>query len=283
MDFQKTILTLAAACALVSHPALLPAQEAMPVVKSVKVLRTADNGIAVEIAADRKVEYTAYKMPDLQRIVVDLPGTEPLEPAKVQRYKSIPVSHLWIEKRNINDVPLSRVSIYLAEDADYEVKADPTDAAKVTLFLAKRPAVTSPKVSGEPPGKGMDPAPPAASTAPASTTAQNLPASAPPEHRRAVRVTGVRLEGEAIEIQAAPAIAGFETFTLSGPGRLVIEIPGAQSTLGSLILPGNRLGISKARFGTADKSLRIVFDSTKEPFPAHEVVKTATGLRVVAK
>lgn len=139
MDIGKIVLTMLMALALLAAPAGLRAEEALPVVNGIKVIRTADNDIAVEISTDKKAAYTSYKMRDLLRVVVDFPESEPGKPETVQRYKSIIISSIWLEKRNINGVPISRVSINLTGDADYRVQGDASDSTKVRLVFT-RPA-----------------------------------------------------------------------------------------------------------------------------------------------
>lgn len=289
MILEKIVLAMLVALAFVSAPAELRAEEALPVVNGIKVLRTIDNDIAVEISTDKKAAYTSYKMRDLHRVVVDFPESEPAKPETVQRYKSIIISNIWLEKRNINGVPVSRVSINLTGDADYRVQGDASDNTKVRLVF-KSPAPGSRAGSTAAP-QGAD-AQAASAAAPAAGPAKDVPGPAVAgtgpgnpvaEAGRPVTVTGVDCRADSIEIVSSSGIGEFRAFTLKEPGRLVIDIPGAQSTLRSLALPANRFRVSRARIASSQGKLRLVLDAGKEPFPAHDVVKTASGLRIVSK
>lgn len=279
MVIEKPFLTMVMALALLSAPAWLQAEEGLSVVNGIKVFRTVENEIAVEIGTDKKVEYTSYKMPDLLRVVVDLPGTQPAKPETVHRYKSVIVSDIRLEKRNINGVPISRVSINLADDADYRIQADPSDSTKLRLVLLKPAGGGSAgTVAAAPDAKTAFSGKPAAAGHPA----KDVSAPAVSGTGEPATVTGVNCGADAIDILSSAGIAGFEDFTLQKPTRLVIDISGARSTLGSLVLPANRFGISKARIALYDGKLRMVFHSKKDSFPAYDVVKTATGLRIVS-
>lgn len=291
MDIGKIVLTMLMALALLSAPAGLRAEESLPVVNGVKVFRTVDNDIAVEISTDKKVAYTSYKMRDLFRVVVDIPESEPAKPETVLRYKSIIVSSIWLEKRNINGVPVSRVSINLSDDADYRVQADASDGTKLRLVLTRPAPGSFPGSTGALPEKDAKAASSAEPAAPGADPAKDVPGPAAAgtgsgnsvaKTGQPVTVTGVNCGADSIEIVSSSAIVEFRAFTLQQPGRLVIDIPGAQSTLRSLVLPANRFRVSRARIASSEGKLRIVFDAGKVPFPAHDVVKTASGLRIVS-
>jgi|GEM_PF-1603923 len=275
-----TLMVLVSVCA----PAWLQAaDESLPVIKTIRVFRSGDN-LGVEINADKNFEYTCTKMPQLLRVVIDLPRTEPGRPDTVYRYKSAMISTIRLEKKTINDVMITRVSVDLTEDADFTTRADDSDNKKVT-FLFKRPAPgsTGGKAAAMP-GNGAQGAPavgkPAApvATAPKSVSKPVVPGSNGP-----VTITGVDWGANSIEIKSSGNIGEFKSFTLQQPGRLVIDIPGAHSTLRSIDIPANLSGDLKARIGLFEGRLRIVFDTGAKPFLDYEVAKTGKGLRIVSR
>lgn len=276
MKSLKIVLAILMMLAVAAPAARVHAQEGAPVLTAVKVYKSVDGNIVVEISGDKSFEYSSYKMPQLQRIVVDLPGSEPAKPDTVQRYKSIIVTNIRVEKKEINSVPVSRVVINLAEDADFESQRDPSDSTKLRVVLRKAAPGTRTAAA----------APPASSAKPEALATR--PAADPPrpsvgDSTGTVAVTGVKGGADSIEILAGSGIAQFKAFTLQQPGRLVIDISGARSELHSLALPANKFGVTKARLGIFEGKLRIVLDSEKDPFPPFDVVKTAVGLRILPR
>jgi hypothetical protein len=269
---------------VVYAPSWLRAEEPLSVVKGIRVFRSGD-GLGVEISADKDVTFTCTKMPQLLKIIVDLPRTDPGRPDIVYKYKSALISDVRLEKKTINNVPVTRVSVNLAEDADFTAQVDPSDSRKMTLLLHKSAPVPSAAASLGPRGKAVSDQQAASGklAAPAATLAKDAVKNPGTGNHLAIQVTGVSCGRDGIEIKSGAAIAQFKAFTLKDPGRLIIDIPGAQSALRSLALPANRFGFSQARFGLFEGKLRVVFDAGAKPLPGYEVVPAATGLRVVRR
>lgn len=153
-------------------PVLAQAGDALPVVKGIRVFKSGEN-LGVEISADKSFEYRCSKMPQLQKVVVDLPGTETGSADMLYKYNAVLVSDIRLEQKVINEVKVSRISINLAEDADYSVREDLPDRKKVTLIL-RRAAATAP-LAGKGAGRNKEAAKPKHETArpePARSEAQ---------------------------------------------------------------------------------------------------------------
>ncbi len=308
------VLPAALLAGILCIPAWGMAAEPGPVMKGIRVVRSGEN-LGVEITADRNLDYSISKMPQLLRIVVDLPRTDPGRPDTVYKVESAAISSIRIEKKTINDVMVTRVSINLAEDADFvPPRPDPVDRKKVIVFLTKpaprpaetpavAPAATAPETASAgkqaaaeqlPAAPAPAPRPPTRSlvqAAPASAPAAKPAASAPVAAAKPaaqtpgkpVMVGKVTFGEDAIEIEAGGAVEEFRAFTLREPGRLVIDIPAARSGLRAIDVPANRLGVVRARVGVFEEKLRLVFETGSKPFPLYCVVRTGTGLKVVLK
>jgi hypothetical protein len=246
------------------------------VLKGIRVFKSGDN-VGVEINADKRVEYTCTKMPQLLKVLVDLPRTELGSLDTVYRYKSVIISNIRLERKTVNGVMITRVSVNLTEDADFKTQTDP-EGKKITVFFRK-PAPGSSAVAA-PPGNAGVKGQPAAWKAPAPV-APVAKAAAKHENNQPITVTEVVCGVDSIEIKAGGSIGEFKAFTLHKPGRLVIDLPAAQTTLGKIAIPANRFGISKVRISPFEGKLRMVFDTGSKPFPGYDVLKTQTGLRVV--
>jgi hypothetical protein len=267
--------------AQVCAPAWSRADEPANVVRKIRVVRSGEY-LGVEITADKDIVYTCSKMPSLLRIIVDLPRTEPGEPDTLYKVDSPMISSIRVEKKTINDVMVTRVSINLAEIADFSPLVTPADKNKLTIFLRKaEPNESAASADLSPVLSVAEKQPPEQTSAPATTAPQPVEKSAVPAPTRAVIVNGVSIGGDAINIQAGAAVPDFRAFTLREPGRLVIDIPGAASNIHTIAVPNNRFGIKTARIGRHEGNLRLVFDTGRKPFPRYRAEATDTGLRVV--
>ena len=274
----KSILTMIVLglCA----PACLHAEGPLPVIKGIRVFTLGDS-FGVEISADKDLEYHCTKMPQLLKVVIDLPRTEPGRPDIVYKYKSALISDVRLEKKTINGGLVSRVSINLLEDADLTVRNEPSDGTKVTVLLRKHAPGSPGGPSASLPGEAGAPAAgkPSASVAPTP----KVGSSPAPANSLPIQVTEVSCGPEGIDIKSGRTIGEFKTFILRDPGRLIIDIPGGRTTLGPIVLPANKFGVTKTRFGLSEGKLRVVFEAGTNPLPDYEVVKTGTGLRVVVR
>ena len=278
MKFVLTVMLLGFVCV----PASIRAEGPLPVIKGIRVIISGD-ALGVEISADKELVYTCSKMPQLLRVVIDFPRTEPGRPDTLFRVKSALISTIKVEKKTINDVMVTRVAVNLAEDADFTVQADPSDKGKMTVYFRRAAPGSSAGTAAAPPAGAGAEEQPAVEKLPAPTVPASKAMSKPvvPGTTPSITVRDVIFNADAIEIRTGGAISEFRAFTLRQPGRLVIDIPAAQSTIRSIAVPANRFGVSTARIGHFEGKLRLVFDTGEKPFPGYEVVKTDTGLRVV--
>lgn len=72
----------------------------------------------------------------------------------------------------------------------------------------------------------------------------------------------------------------YKVFTLSKPGRLVIDLFGLKSRIVTRAVAIDKFGITKARIGLTPEKVRVVFDSLKDHVPSYDVERTDGGLRV---
>lgn len=297
MGRMKTFVVVMVLGALLT-PCWAWAAAPAPVVTGVRVFRLGES-LGVEISADQAVEFASSKMPSLLKIVIDLPGTNPGAFERAYRYKSQLVTSVRLERKTLNGVPVTRVSINLAEDADFTAQSVDDDK-KVRVMLRKAasgssaaPAAGVPLQSGAKGESGIGgsatpiSAPPSAaapeSAAPKEVAPKTAAGSLAEGSKQPVTVSAIRSRAEGIEIETGSRLEKFTPFTMQKPGRLVIDIPGAHSKLTSLALPANPLGVSKARVGRTQGSLRLVLEVNGPTFPNYELQKTETGLRVVSK
>jgi type IV pilus assembly protein PilQ len=123
---------------------------------------------------------------------------------------------------------------------------------------------------------------PAESSAPAAGDAAAASApSAPAKRLVAVRPDGSGA-GTVIHLQADGSLAGFKTFTLRDPARLVIDLPGIQNGLAQNAVSVGTAQVSRVRVAEHDGKLRVVIDAGQNAgdLAKSQVLPTADGLVV---
>lgn len=245
----------------------------------------------VEFITDRQPgEVSCYTMPQLRRAMVDLYDIEPGQMAPVVPADTSLIKRVTVERRTINGRVLSRAIIDLARDAEISVAPHPVEKTRVFAMLKPLPAASSSvpakesKKAAAPPTAATGTAPVA--KVPAGKTPDKPPVKTPlqpvvPAFGPPPVVSGVRTSTESIEIVAQTAIERFTTFTLTNPGRLVIDIAPGGSSLAVKEVAINRFGVRKLRVGTHPDKVRLVLDADRATFPVHALQRVGSGLKIV--
>jgi hypothetical protein len=92
-------------------------------------------------------------------------------------------------------------------------------------------------------------------------------------------VKKVTIGAKSIEIRANDSLQTFKTTRLDNPARLVIDLPGAITSLAPNPISIGKYGIQRARVGMNDGYVRVVLDAANS-FPQHTISPTADGLRI---
>jgi len=116
---------------------------------------------------------------------------------------------------------------------------------------------------------------PIAPAEPLPQAGASSPAIKPGE--RVLSAISVGSAGIQLDISGEPD--SFKAFKLTGPDRLVIDIPKTRNAMASKIVDVNAFSIGKARVGSAQDKLRVVFDATGI-IPQYSVNKNRSGLLI---
>ncbi len=282
-----------------------PVEAPIAMVQSVKI---SDDATRIEIATDRPLTYTSYKIDSPPKIVVDLAQTEPGSLTKPIEAPVGNIKGISLSRQVFASGVLTRVEILLDKDTDFSAGTDSADKGKLLITLARTqpaaepmpfapvvlsvPGVTAASntvVTEEKPAASD-----AAKHAPIETEASKpigliekpaeLARTSVPAKIEAIQslkeLTAVKVVDNGVELVLNGDVDTFNPFTLKQPERLVVDIFNVKSTLKSNDVPINSFGVAKARIGQSPEKIRIVFDAVSEKMPAYEVVKSENGLLV---
>lgn len=96
---------------------------------------------------------------------------------------------------------------------------------------------------------------------------------------RATLVTGIKVVADGFEITTDGAVAGYKTFALTKPPRLVIDIIGAKSGVTRKI-PLQGHGVRGVRIGAYPGKVRLVLDWRRK-IPPYRIEKSDRGLKII--
>lgn len=189
------------------------------------------------------------------------------------------------------DVPLQQKGASIPSTVDGEKKA--ADRAKATPQPAEKSAEVAIKAIPALPEAVPQPVQPliAKESAVTAQKPSDSPAPAIVEKKESPAVKSptplvttvkeINVIADGFEIVTAGTVAGYKTFALTKPPRLVIDVVGAKSVMaGKIQLRG--FGIKGARIGTYHGKLRIVLDGLREISP-YRIEKTERGLKIIMR
>jgi hypothetical protein len=94
-------------------------------------------------------------------------------------------------------------------------------------------------------------------------------------------LTGLKIEGNGLEIMAKERITDYKIFTLPQPSRLVIDISNTVSGFRASSIELNRLGIAAVRFESYPDYLRIYLDGAEGRMIPYRIEETDKGLKIM--
>ncbi len=222
----------------------------------------------IEIVLATEDEFTVSADPsDKSRLVVVFAKpaltSQALQAVETQGTSTVPVT---------TAVPVPVETAKAVVDAPQtELSEAPKDAQKKVVPQQEVAAVT----------------PPLAVSAPETA----LPTQTPPHNTEPAKsdlvqietlkkISAIEVGKDGVEIKVTGGADSFKSFTMTKPGRLVVDIFGVSYHLRDQSIELNSFGISKVRVGVTPEKVRLVFDSTKDLLPAYKVEKSGAGLTV---
>ena len=232
---EPTTGTLVAETAATNSPASMP--ETGPLTAAEVPVTTPGGQAATPPAAQNTAQPSAQTTPPVQTPPVQAPPAQPQTPVE-----TVPP-------------PADRP----------QEQATETPSAQPSSLPALQPLDTPPPT----PEETAQTSPPEPSNAPNTTVDGAAPAltplaSLPKNGKHTMKALGLHFSGNSIylRIEAGTAFP-FKTFSLSGPDRLVVDLPGTWTGISAPSIPGNNL-VTGARVGNQPAGPRLVLDLSRK-------------------
>ena len=94
------------------------------------------------------------------------------------------------------------------------------------------------------------------------------------------RLNAVTVAADGVELTIEGGVQTFNSFKLTKPDRIVLDLFGLKSSLAKNIVPIGAFGVANARVGTTPDKVRVVLDATDETLPPFEISKSYLGLKI---
>ena len=292
---------------------------AAPTVTGIRQLEGGDTP-RFDIKVSQSFTYEAYQMPQVLRYVVDLHSVEPGMVSNLTKLDTLAVKRVLLQQKNLNGLQMTRVIFDLSREMVGRVVADEGGKRLVVAFAPPvsqsplQPAVSPPAYSATPmplptasvvnelpplqkkqlvPVVPERPTPPllrdvvalapvsaAKKAEPPPQTIKNAPVALSAVRSGPPKVVAVKVEQDGILVEITGNYSKYKSFTLTKPGRLVIDLPqGGSGVSGPVAI--SRFGVRSVRFGLSPQQLRLVFDGAGDRMVSYEIRTVATGLKII--
>lgn len=239
---------------------------------SVEYINVVGDGDRVMIGASASIKYTAFKLSDPSRLIIDMPGVDlaKIDPAiKVDNdfLKDI-VAVSYGASREIG-----RITINLKDGIEHEVKAG-DKSILISLKKSDAPAVDA-KASAVRAASAEAAAAEPASEAVTETVvpaAEESKAVAPATRILRVETSGYG-ENTVVKIVTDGDVGNFNSFVLDSPSRIVVDVWGVSNGLGKGSVRLTDKYLKAVRIGGHKDKSRLVFDANVKTLPAHSITR----------
>jgi type IV pilus assembly protein PilQ len=274
----------------------------------IQAIKVAGDASQIEVVTDRPLSYTYYRTSEPPKVVIDIAQTDPGLVTKALDVNVGNVRRIEVAKHEFTGGFLSRIEVIMIKEAEFSVATDSADKGKLLITFA-RPAVeekrvSEPKEEAKPASADHEAKPdakqiqaevreekqgePATSDAePAAKQGEKLLTNEASKEEKPATVlplkvlNAITVNKEGVEINVGGEVDTFNTFKLTKPDRLVIDIAGIKNGITVKSVAINKFGIGQARLGNYPDKVRVVFDTTKVSLLPYQVVKSAQGLKIV--
>jgi type IV pilus assembly protein PilQ len=236
-------------------------------IQKIEVTKT-DQGSRVVIEGSRPFEYSATKLENPLRVVVDLPDAQLgklVGPIQVQDGIVNVIRNSQIDGPNKIG---ARVEVDLEQNVDYNLL---TEGNVLYLDLARPTTVSTPIVQEK--------------VAAVKTQAREKGTPAEKPTKRAKFLKDLEISAKAdwvrVEIRADGLIPDYKSFQLKKPSRLVVDLPGLSNAYPKKSIDVGSKLLNDIRIGQHPNRLRVVFTFPGPQFPPSQLTKEGQNLIVL--
>lgn len=277
-------------------------------------------GSRIEIQGDQPLTYVYRKMAGGEGIILDIaPGKPSGIPAEITGAGH--VTGIWIKEFHVDGIPATRLVIGMDKDAVVNVSRDPSDSGRLLVNFpplaapdapvpgdphlteliepqispagtatsageAKKPKEQTDALSGKPVAAREMPSSLASEINPVPVSVPSplplmKPAQTSPPPMIKPVIESVIVDRNTVELVTWSAETQYDSFRLSKPERLVVDLPGAGISFQGREIKIGKYGVSRARIGVYADKVRVVFDAdSSEGIPLNIIQKTPRGLKI---
>ena len=239
---------------------------------AVEYVNVVGDGDRVLIGTTGQVKYTVFKLSDPSRLIIDMPGIDLSKVVSPMQVGNDYLGEITAVTYG-DDKDIGRIVIALNENIDHEVKTgDNSILVSLTKLTGEQPAgsiiaassetVTEVALEAAPENavEAVEAAPSAIAASPAKAASKVLKVSSSKEDGNTV-----------IRIATDGLAANFNSFVLSDPARIVVDVLGVSNSTGkdSQKLQGSF--VKNVRIGSYSDKARFVFDGSVKKLPPYSV------------
>ena len=254
------------------------ADQATPEAQSVSVeyVNVVGDGDRVLIGTTGQVRYTVFKLSDPARLIIDMPG---VDLSKVSSPMSVGNDYLGdiTAVTYGDDKDIGRIIITLNDNVDHDVK---TGDNSILVSLTKAAAQPSGSVVSasadaiieEPIVEAVSEAPVEVASVAIDESTDVEPSADARAATMATRVSSSKEGGNTvIKIATDGLAASFNSFVLSDPARIVVDVPGVMNSTGKDSVKFSDQFVKGVRIGSYSDKTRFVFDGSVKKLPPHSI------------
>ena len=239
-------------------------------IQDVRVLE-AEQETHLLIESDTAPRYTAYKLIDPLRLLIELPDATPPESLISE---PIPgsglIRNVEVEQAGNEKKPSLHLTVFLNENADY--LASSTDNRLTFRFVPVKPEAMTRVLAAE----ASKTLPGGAAVASQVLSSGSAGDSSSLEAKYEVFENQVR-----VHISSASEFSRVDKFSLENPSRLVFDVLGIHYDQASKTMAVDRPQLESIRIGSHEDKTRVVFEFPQGPRPEVEVKTEPNNLDIV--
>ena len=249
---------------------------------AIEKISVAEDGKGVLVEASGPITYTAFRLTDPDRLVLDIPEVDikkVLEPININNEFITTITAASYGGQTI--VPITRVEIGLKKGVIHDVKQG-EGSIMVTVDHEAAPQQTAPvaETHAAEVAKLEEPKALVAEVPPA----QPLSETVRKETKNADKLLKIEAEKKdgatVIKIVGNGTIGNFNAFDMkkAAPPRLVVDVWNVRNSIPKTSLAVSTSHIKKVRVGQYPDKVRLVFDSSKKTLPSYTIERVENTL-----